>query len=162
MASVEQRLEQLETRLAELENVEAIRRLLARYCKALDERNIHLMAPLWSREAVLIVRPWGYEFSSADAIVKFYSDYFQGPWIEPRHNCANEYIERDGEGYASFSYFHETLARDQDSVMGWGTWVDRFCCEDGVWKFSRREINVIALTPISKGWAMADKIMSLA
>lgn len=162
MASPEDRLQQLEARVEHMENVEAIRRLLARYCKALDERDVAAMTPLWSRDAVVIARPWALEFRGAQALMSFYSEYFKGPWIEPRHNYTNEYIERDGDGYKAFCYFHETLARDQHSVMGWGTWVDRFVREDGVWKFSRREINVMALAPISRGWAGPDKIMDLS
>jgi ketosteroid isomerase-like protein len=159
--SLDDRLQQLESRLEHLENVEAIRALLSRYCKSLDERDAEVMTPLWSRDAVLIVRPWKLEFKGAKAVMDFYSEYFKGPWIEPRHNCANEHIERSGDGYKSFSYFHETLARDQLSVIGWGTWADQFVREDGVWKFARREINVMALAPISHGWAGPDKIMDL-
>jgi len=159
--SLGEHLQRLESRLEHLENLEAIRLLLSRYCKALDERDIAAMTPLWSRDAVLIVRPWKLEFHGTKAVLDFFSGYFSGPWIEPRHNCANEYIERSGDGYKSFSYFHETLARDQLSVIGWGTWTDQLICEDGVWKFAKREINVMALTPVSRGWAGADKIMDL-
>jgi SnoaL-like protein len=158
---LEERLQQLESRFEHLENVEAIRSLLARYCKALDERDVAAMTALWSHDAVLIVRPWKLEFKGAKAVVDFYTAYFQGPWIEPRHNCANEHIERSGNGYKSFSYFHETLAREQLSVIGWGTWTDHFVHEEGVWKFARREIDVMALAPISRGWVGPDKIMDL-
>jgi hypothetical protein len=161
MASVEDRLQQMESRLEHLESIEQIRGLLARYCKSLDERDVAAMTPLWAREAVLEIRPWSLEFKGARAVMEFYAEYFKGPWIEPRHNCANESIERDGYGYKSFSYFHETLARDQLSVMGWGTWVDRFVREDNVWKFAKREINVMVLAPISRGWVGAGKIMDL-
>ncbi len=161
MTSLEQRLEQLEGRIESLEDREDIREALSRYAKALDERNLPEMSKLWSREAVLIVRPWGYEFQGYQAIVDFYEQYFKSDWIAPRHNGANESIERDGSGYKAFSYFFETLSRGEHSVVGWGTWVDRFVREDGVWKFSLREINVMVLAPIAKGWAAADKIMDL-
>jgi hypothetical protein len=159
--SVEKRLRHLEGRLEDLENRDAIRCLLSRYCKALDERDVASMTLLWSCDAVLTVRPWKLEFLGANAIMEFYSAYFKGPWIQPRHNCANEYIERSGDGYKSFSYFHETLARDQLSVVGWGTWTDQFVQEDGMWKFGRREIDVMVLAPISRGWVGPDKIMDL-
>jgi len=161
MSSVEDRLQQLESRLEHLENLEAIRSLLARYCKSLDERDVAAITPLWSRDAVLIVRPWSLEFKGVKAVMDFYSEYFKGPWIEPRHNGANENIKRNGDSYESFSYFHETLARDQLSVMGWGTWADRFVREDDLWKFARREITVMALAPISRGWVGPGKIMDL-
>ncbi len=159
--SLEERVKHLESRLEELENRDAIRCLLSRYCKSLDERDVAAMTPLWSHDATLIVRPWKLEFRGVKAIMDFYAVYFKGPWIQPRHNCANEYIERNGRGYKSFSYFHETLARDQLSVMGWGTWTDQFVHEEGMWKFEKREIDVMVLTPISRGWVGPDKIMDL-
>lgn len=159
--SVEERLRRLESHLEDLENRDAIRCLLSRYCKALDERDAAAMTLLWSCDSVLTVHPWKLEFLGAKAIMEFYSAYFKGPWIQPRHNCANEYIERSGDGYKSFSYFHETLARDQVSVVGWGTWTDQFVQEDGMWKFARREIDVMVLAPISRGWVGPDKIMDL-
>ena len=161
LSSVEERLRALEARVEELESVESVRRLLARYCKALDERDADAMAPLWCRNAVVTVQPWNVACHGKDAIMQFFSEYFRGPWIEPRHNYCNENIESDADNYKSFCYFHETLSREEHSVVGWGTWTDRFSREDGVWKFSRRDIYVMALTPISRGWAMQDKIMPL-
>jgi hypothetical protein len=162
MSSLEEQLRQLQERVDHLESLEAIRKVLAIYCKAVDERDCPPLTPLWAHDAALLVRPWSLEFRGARAIMEFYCEYSKGPWIEPRHNYTNEWIQREGDGYTSFCYFHETPARDQHSVIGWSTWVDRFVSEDSAWKFARREIDVMALAPISSGWAGAAKIMDLS
>lgn len=161
MSALEERVARLESQIEHLENLENIRSILARYCKALDDRDAAAMSSFWAKDAVLLTHPWLLEFHGAEAIVNFYSDYFKVPERETRHNYSNEIIERSGESYTSFSYFNETMARGEQSVIGWGTYADVFCREDGMWKFRRREITVLALTPINRGWAMKDKVMSL-
>ena len=46
-------------------------------------------------------------------------------------------------------------------MIGWGTYSDVFCRESDIWKFKQREITVLALTPITRGWALKDKVMNL-
>lgn len=160
-AALDDRMRRLERRLAELEDREAIRGTLSLYSKAVDARDAAGLAPLFARDAHVRVAPWGVDVHGHDAVMDFFRAYFEGEWQEPRHNRANEVIERDGDGYRAFSYFHETLVRGEQSVVGWGTWDDRFVCEDGCWKFGERVITILALTPIDRGWAGPDKIMGL-
>lgn len=161
MSASDNRFSLLEHRIEHLENLEAIRSLLARYCKALDERDAATMASFWTGDAVLLTHPWPLEFHGAAAISNFYTEYFKIPGRETRHTYSNELIERYTEGYRSFSYFNETMARGEQSVIGWGTYRDELRRESGVWKFQRREITVLALTPVTRGWAMKDKVMDL-
>jgi ketosteroid isomerase-like protein len=158
---LETRLQQMEARVRNLENIEEVRRVLGLYCKALDARDAQAMGALLSRDVQLVVVPWNVDIKGHKGVMEFFVQYFQSDWKEPRHNCANESITPEGDGYHSFCYFHETLSRGEDSVLGWGTWEDRCVLEDGRWKIGRRLITVMALTPITRGWAMADKIMPL-
>ena len=160
-ATLEERMSRLERRLAELEDLEAIRRVLSLYSKTVDARDAAGLAPLLAREVRVRVTPWGVDVRGHADVMGFFRAYFQSDWKEPRHNRANEVIERDGAGYRAFSYFHETLRRGAESVVGWGTWDDRFVFEDGCWKFGERLITILALTPVDKGWAGPDRIMGL-
>jgi len=159
--ALDDRLKRLERRLAELEDREAIRNVLSLYSKTVDARDAEGLAPLLSRDVRVQVTPWGVDVRGFDDVMEFFRAYFQTDWKEPRHNRANEVIECDGVGYRVFSYFHETLWRGDESVVGWGTWDDRFVFEDGRWKFRERVITIMALTPIAKGWAGPDRIMGL-
>lgn len=160
-ASLEQRVNELEERLRELENIEAVRKLLAIYPKALDARDSNTLAQLFTRDARVVVVPWNLDMRGHKNVLDFFLAYFQSDWKEPRHHYTNEYVERAGSGYTAFSYFHETLARGDQSVIGWGTWEDKIAFEDGRWKFAERVITIMALTPVDKGWAGPDKIMAL-
>lgn len=162
MASIENRWQQLESRLRQLENMELIRRTLAQYCRALDARDLKTMSTLFSRDAELVVDPWSLEFRGHQAIIEFYDQYFHWDLEGARHYYANEHIEADGDGYKSVCYFHEIVARGSDSFVGWGTYRDTFMLEQGVWRFRRKLITILALTPIDKGWARADKIVQFS
>ena len=153
--------EQLETRIQRLEDMEAIRKLLAVYCSALDVWDIRTLETLFSREARLAVPTWNLEFQGREAIMRFFEEHSHSEWKDLRHYFANLAIEPAGSGYKSFAYFHETASLGADSVIGWGTLEDVFTREDNAWKISSRIITVMALTPITKGWAGPDKVMAL-
>ena len=104
--TLEERVNRLERRLVELEDREAIRNVLSRYSKVVDARDAEGLAPLFAREARVLVTPWGVDVRGYDNVMEFFRAYFQTDWKEPRHNRANEVIERDGDGYRVFSYFH--------------------------------------------------------
>ena len=159
--SLEQKFARMELRLRVLEDRESIRQVLGQYCNAVDLRDAAALAPLFSRDARVTVVPWNVDVRGHDAVMAFFVDYFGSDWREPRHNRANECITADGDAYRVFSYFHETVARGEESIIGWGTWEDRFVCEDGAWKIAERVITILALTPITKSWAGTERIMAL-
>ena len=159
--TLEKRLARLEARLAELEDTEAVRKLLAAYSKAVDARDAGALSPLLARDVRVVVTPWEVDVRGHHEVMDFFLAYFKSEWKEPRHHYANEIIERAGDEYTAFSYFHETLSRGDQSVMGWGTWKDRFVFEDGRWKFAERAIKILALTPVDQGWAGPHRIMDL-
>jgi ketosteroid isomerase-like protein len=158
---LEERLRQLEGRVRNLEAIDEVRGVLGCYCKAVDARDAPALSALLARDVRFVVVPWNVDVSGHAAVMAFFTEYFKSDWEAPRHNCANEWITPQGDGYHSFCYFHETLSRGSDSVIGWGTWEDDFVLEDGRWKIGRRLVTVLALTPITRGWALADKIMPL-
>ena len=65
MSALEERLAQLESKIEHLETLETIRGILARYCKALDDRDAAAMSPFWAKDAVLLTHPWPLEFHGA-------------------------------------------------------------------------------------------------
>ncbi|MBI3951795.1 MAG: nuclear transport factor 2 family protein [Acidobacteria bacterium] len=158
MVSVEERLQEIEAKLRYLENLEVIRKRLGQYCRALDAKDVKLMEPLFSQDIELSVIPWGFEFRGRQPVLEFYARAFLDS-SSTRHNYTNEHIEADGEGYKSFCYFHSTVELTPHSLIGWGTYEDTLILEDGVWKFKKKVITVLVLTPIDKGWAGPDKIL---
>jgi ketosteroid isomerase-like protein len=160
-SSTEERMTALERRLKHLEDVAAIRHVLVRYCHAFDTYDLETLSGLFAADATLKVVPWGVEVAGRDAITEFYRPFLTPGAEEARHNCANISIEAAGDSYRSFCYFHETAARDGQSLIGWGTYEDVLTQEAGAWKFQHRLITILALTPIEKGWAGPDKVISV-
>ena len=158
--SIEERLALLEQRLQQQESVEEIRAVLGNYCKAIDARDPAALQELLCRDMKMKVTPWPIDLKGRDAVMAFFHDYFLSEWKSPRHNCANEVITPNAGGFHSFCYFHETLSRGDESVVGWGTFEDQFVLEDGRWKLAERFVTILALTPTTRGWAMPDKIMA--
>jgi uncharacterized protein (TIGR02246 family) len=161
MSPLGARLQAVEERLQHLDNLGTVRRVMAEYCRAIDTGDIKTVEALFSRDAEVTVVPWGLECKGRDAIVEFYRQFFQSEMKNGRHNLANEIIERDGDGYRSFCYFHETVERDGDSLVGWGTYEHTFLHEDGAWKICKKRVTIMVLASIHKGWAGPEKIATL-
>jgi hypothetical protein len=161
MTSIEERLRRIEGQIQQLFDVEAVRKNLAAYCKAVDTKNIDLLGSLFSRDMDLSVSPWSFEFHGRDAIIDFYIKAFLDT-DGSRHNCVNEVIQAsEGGGYTSSCYFHSTIAIGSESLIGWGNYDDTFILEDGVLKFKKKVITVMVLAPLKAGWAGPDKIVSV-
>ena len=161
MASIEERLQQIEAQIRQLNDLEAVRKNLAAYCKAVDTKNIELLGSLFSRDMELSVSPWSFDFQGRDAVIDFYTKAFQDT-DGSRHNCVNEIIEAvEGGEYRSSCYFHSTVAIGSESLIGWGNYDDTFVVEDGVLKFRKKLITVMVLVPLKAGWAGPDKIVSV-
>ncbi len=158
-SSAQQRIAELERRLQHLENVGAVRKVLARYCQALDTGDLEALRGLLAANASLKVVPWGVQIQGRDAITEFYREFFAGEMKNGRHYCANICIEAEEATYRSFCYFHETVERGSQSLIGWGTYEDVLAPEAGKWKFQQRLITILTLTPIDKGWAGPGKII---
>lgn len=157
MSDANERIARLEARLARLEDLESIRQLTSRYCTAVDNKDIAALAPLFARDAVFTVAPWGLGATGHADIVAFYARAFQdsGP---TRHYLTNERIEPDGDGYRSTCYFQNAVAVEPKSLRGWGVYEDRFVREDGAWKFARKQVTVQVLGPFDQDWNAAGEV----
>jgi ketosteroid isomerase-like protein len=151
----------LEARLERLEAESEIRRLHARYCRAVDEKDLGTIRETFTKDAYLQVIPWS-EHRGRRAIKEFFSGYFASGWVSPRHYITNQVIAVDGSRATAFSYLFETVEKNGESVVGCGTYEDRLRREGGVWRFEEKIIAVLFMTPIQRGWAGPDKIVSWA
>jgi len=161
MASIEERLRRIESEIQLLNDIEAVRKIMAVYCKAVDTKDIALLGSLFSRDMELSISPWSFEHKGREAIIDFYTKAFLDT-DGSRHNCVNEIIEAgEGREYHSSCYFHSTVAIGSESLIGWGNYDDTFVLEDGVFKFKKKVITVMVLVPLKAGWAGPDKIVSV-
>jgi len=150
-------LARLAARILRLESIEGVRRTMALYCTAVDNKDIEALAPLFARDAEFAVAPWGMGARGHAAIVEFYRRAFldSGP---TRHYLTNEVIEPDGDGYRSVCYFQNSVDAAPQSLRGWGIYEDWFIREDGVWKFRRKQVTVQVLGPFDQGWSGSREV----
>lgn len=157
MSNLEERLAQVEARLARLEDIESVRKIIARYGKALDTKNIDALKQLFAVEAAVTVSPWGLSASGHAAVMDFYAQSFLDSEAT-RHYMTNAEIEPEGEGYRSHCYFQNSVDSPPQSLRGWGIYEDDFVREDGVWKFLNKRIIVQVLGPFDEGWSGAAAV----
>lgn len=157
MADLEDRLTRIEARLGVLEDIESIRKIIARYGKALDEKDIDALKPLFAAGAELTVTPWGLSAMGYQAVIDFYAQSFLDS-ESTRHYMTNAEIEPAGMGYRSHCYFQNSVDSPPQSLRGWGVYDDDFIREDGVWKFASKRITVQVLGPFDEGWSGAAMV----
>lgn len=159
MSDVEARLAALERRVASLEAMEGVRQTLSDYARALDERRPDLLARIFTDDCHLLTIPWGADSRGKARMLRVFERYWQR-FANPRRYYANEAITVDGETATAFSYWFVTQDDGDRSVIGWGTYDWAFRREDGYWKIGELVIKVLTMTPIDRGWAVPDRIMS--
>jgi uncharacterized protein (TIGR02246 family) len=132
----------LETKMASLlEEKDAIREVMARYCHALDAGRFDEVASLFAEEG-----EWTTDYGSAVGraaiealLTRNVPRRGEGP--QRKHYIANTIIRvEDDSAHAVSDYL---IIRESENglipVMG-GTYMDRFCKRDGEWKFLRKEL----------------------
>lgn len=145
--------EEFEKRLGVLEDVEAIRRLKARYCQYVDERNEDGWVSLFTEDAVWDGGDFGrYEgktairefFRSIPRILTFAVHYVMNPLIEVK----------GARAYGKW-YLLEPCTFSQGAEAVWGAaHYDEIYVKTGTqWKFQEVKLTSWFWTPYAAGWA---------
>ena len=158
-AALEARLAQLERRVATLEAMEGVRETLSDYARALDERRPDLLASIFTEDCHLVTVPWGADSRGKGRMLRVFERYW-ARFANPRRYYANEAIRVDGETATAFSYWLVTQEDGDRSIIGWGTYDWAFRQEGAAWRISELVIRVLVMTPLERGWAGPERVMS--
>jgi len=140
-----------QARLNALEADAALRNLTADYASAIDTHDIEAVRRVFAADAV-VTAP-GMRCEGIDDIAAFFDDVFSEP-VARRHFITNVRITDTGEGTAAAtSYFLFTEAWADESILGWGSYVDRAVESDGRWQFVEKDIVMKHRGPLKEGWA---------
>jgi len=146
-------LEDLERRLRVLEDIEAIKKLKARYCAYCDNNyDADGIAALFTEEAVWDGGKFG-RYEGREAIRTF----FRGaPRIFPFaiHQVMNPIIEVEGEQAKGQWYLFQpaTLAEGNQAVWLAARYEEEYVKVESEWKFKRLKVLPSFLTPYDQGW----------
>jgi ketosteroid isomerase-like protein len=146
-------LDQLERRLQALEDIEAIKKLKARYCAACDN-NYHAddIAALFTEDAVWDGGAFG-KCEGREAIRRF----FRGaPQIFPFaiHQVMNPIIEVQGDKATGRWYLFQpcTLAEGNQAAWLAARYEEEYVKVGGEWKFKHLKVLPSFFTPYGEGW----------
>jgi ketosteroid isomerase-like protein len=156
---LEARVAELERRLAVLEAGEGVRRTLSDYARAVDERRPDLLAEIFTEDCHLVTVPWGADSRGNARMLRVFERYW-ARFANPRRYYANESIAVDGDAATAFSYWLVTQEDGDRSIIGWGTYDWAFRREGARWRISELVIRVLTMTPLERGWAGPERIMS--
>lgn len=146
-------LEDLERRLRVLEDIEAIKKLKARYCAYCDNNyDADGIAALFTEDAVWDGGNFG-RYEGREAIRTF----FRGaPRIFPFaiHQVMNPIIEVEGEQAKGQWYLFQpaTLAEGNQAVWLAARYEEEYVKVGSEWKFKRLKVFPSFLTPYDQGW----------
>ncbi len=148
-------LEELANRVQVLEDIEAIKKLKARYCAYCDDNyDADGLASLFTEEAIwdggeVLGRNEGRE-----AIRQFFqSSSRRLPFAI--HHVMNPTIDVQGDTATGQWYLFQpcTLARGNRAAFLAARYNETYVRLDGEWKFQRMDITPSFFTPYDKGWA---------
>jgi uncharacterized protein (TIGR02246 family) len=143
----------LEERIALLEDREAIRTVIANYCRGVDGKDEALFLSIWTEDArYLIGEPLGDHHGLA-AIKEIVHGIWQ-VYPETHHFTTNEVIEVTGDTARCVSDV-DCTATDAVSraTMIAATYYDDLVRVDGGWKIEQRRLTIYYMTPILDPWS---------
>ena len=139
------------TRLNRLEASEAARAVTWRYAAGLDSGDLGAVVAAFTADAELRAR--GAVFRGVAEIADYFRKALAGPH-QTAHFMANQQVTVLGDREVEIrSGFLFTAAGPEISIMGWGHHANRVVVEDGVGRFTRKEITVQAMGDVAPGWA---------
>ena len=138
--------------LETLADIEAIKKLKARYFRLMDAKNWVEFGDLFTRDAVL--RGGDREIAGRDAIVEFVSGMSDG--VRSAHQGFLPEIEILGTGDASgvwamSDYFEVRGTEPPVGFQGFGHYEDRYAQEDGAWRISASRLTRLKIIPLAGG-----------
>lgn len=129
--------QELEARIRVLEDIEAIRKLKARYFHAIDRKRWDDLASCFSQDAVWESGKRKVRVEGMESIVRFIRDIEDGDHIVNTHQGHDPEIEITGPGTATglWELFHyREDRRDQVTQRSAVFYEDSYAKENGAWK----------------------------
>ncbi len=156
--SLEERLTNLEARLEKVESIQLALGALRAYVDAIDAVNLDELSEVFTDDAVLDLPGAQLTFTGVhDVVQNFYKNAFiQDPTVK-RHFIMNSKPEWLSPGVVRIpSYFIFVSSGPDQSLLGWGTYLDEVRITDGVAKFQRKQIIVTRDSDVRTGWSLND------
>lgn len=147
-------IEELETRVRILEDIEAIKKLRAKYCYYVDAGKMDELLSLFAENARGDYGVIGI-YEGKEALEKFFKETVPGMVPFCMHMVHSPLIEVKGEKATGIWYFEVPATHGPTNKAAWiaGKYEEEYIKEKGEWKFSLVKAIFNYFTPYEEGWA---------
>lgn len=142
--------EDLDRRIARLESREAIRELVARYCLAIDDRDINAIGPLFTRDARFRSRDGVMNATGRDAVIEQFHGRFSvlGPSNHFTHDHIIWFDGDDGLRARGQVNSHAEVVRNGEALWAALRYEDEYRYDEGAWRFADRLLGFFYYLPV--------------
>ena len=153
---LEERVKQLEAKVRELSDREAIRELRCYYHEYINTGKLGDIARLFIEDGELDFAHMGKGKGRA-----FQKKFFEGlsNYLSTvKQFIHNQIIEVRGDTATGISYLEAKPVYKGESFLVAGRYDDEYVRQDGQWKFKKMKFTPYFMVPLKEGWAQEQKI----
>jgi len=149
----------LERRIAQLEDIEAIKKLKASYCLHVDHANEEGWVSLFTQDAIWDSDKFG-RFEGREAIRGLFRQIPEFLHFAI-HYVMNPIIEVHGDHATGIWYLLEpcTFAKEKQATWGAARYDEEYVKVGGQWKFKRLKLSSWFWAAFEQGWAKRRYVM---
>ena len=153
-------LKELEARITVVEDIEAIKKLKARYCYSVDARNFDELLRCFAEDATVEIGPHG-KFVGKQEYTRFFTKVFPADCSFTLHHVHDPLIEVNGEKATGKWYFEVpgTWVSTNEAVWIAGRYEEEYSKKQGEWKFSSIVAYFSYITPFDQGWVKKKMVI---
>ena len=149
MSDIEAKIAELEARLARLEARNAIAELVTAYAVACDQHDMPRLTDLFTEDACFASPSGVMDAQGRDAIAAMFVELFKirGPAFHWTHDLCIDTDSADPNRASGVIYSHAETTPNGIVSLAAMRYADDYRCEDGHWRFARREISFLYYVP---------------
>jgi len=146
-------VEELEARIKNLEDIEAIRRLKGKFAYLADTKNLQEFMKLVADGAVWEFGPWG-RYEGKEEILRFSRDITLDTYSFMLHHFYNVSIDVKGDTATGIWYFLVPATNGKEERAEWlgGMYEETYIRVNGEWKFKEVIGDIKFIAPYNEGW----------
>ncbi|QBY01256.1 nuclear transport factor 2 family protein [Rhodophyticola sp. CCM32] len=142
----------IEARLDRLEARAEISELVARYCKACDDRDVPMLRSLFTRDAVVKSQDGVMTAEGVDAVMQMYKGRFDVLGISAHwtHDHILRFDDSDADHVTGEVFGHAESHRNGVSLIASLRYTDDYLRQGGAWKFRSRTLAFLYYVPVGE------------
>jgi hypothetical protein len=141
----------LETRIRRLEDRAELRELVARYCIAIDDRDIAVIGEIFCADGRFRSRDGVMEASGREAVVQQFRGRFAA--LKATNHIAHDQIlsfEDDPDHASGIVTAHAEVCRNSQAMIAALRYEDQYRREAGTWRFADRLLSFLYYLPVGE------------